>query len=550
MHSGDHYGNVHYHHEGAPESSKNRSALNEKNRKRREDIEQVMNSLPFDQMNLRRENIATAHRDTCRWFFATPEYKKWRDVKWMGENHGFLWIKSKPGAGKSTMMSFIARSAEQQFPDDTVVSFFFNARGHKIERSVEGLFRHLLFQLLVKIPRLQPKFCTNDIARLASQGWHLGSLKNLFHRVILDLKSDRLTCLIDALDESSEDEIRDLVDFLEDLGTDTANRHIDFRVCLSSRHFPYTALERCQHFDLDVQTEHHQDIILYVSSKLKVGRGHTADEIKIAVQDRARGVFLWAVLVVGILNKEQNHGNVHKLQELLEKIPDGLHNLFRDIFARDCGHNEHFLPILQWIAFASRPLRREELYFAVRSTLAADDAIRRWDSSAISTHDMDLFILHASKGLAEIITTGINSTVQFIHESVTDYLQETGFNVLKPELSQNLVGLTHEHLKRCCYRRITQHMVQCSEKLDLEVVARTTGRGLTTPSHFCFLEYSIGNIIYHAEQAYTNGIAQIEFLEKFREPAWTRLRQCVNSEMHQVAEASSTTLVLMRHCAR
>jgi hypothetical protein len=41
---------------------------------------------------------------------------------------------------------------------DTVLSFFFNARGDDLERSVVGMHRTLLFQLLTAIPALLEVF--------------------------------------------------------------------------------------------------------------------------------------------------------------------------------------------------------------------------------------------------------------------------------------------------------------------------------------------------------------------------------------------------------
>lgn len=356
----------------------------------------------------------------------------------------------------------------------------------------------------------------------------------------MDLRSDRLTCMIDALDESSEDEMRDLVEFLADLGTDTTTKHIDFRLCLSSRHVPYVEINSCQHLNLDRQDEHHRDITVYVNGKLKLGVGKIADETRIAVQERVQGVFLWAVLVVRILNKERDHGNVHKLQERLESIPDGLHNLFRDILARNADDEEHCILIMQWIAFARRPLSREELYFAVRGTLSECVVahINPWDRGAIETLDMDLFILHASKGLAEIIDIGGlgQCEVRFIHESVRDYLYETGFNTLAPELSRNLVGLTHDRLKKCCYGWLSDvaHLLNAGSRLDLNPFERMVEipgfphdrlDGSRSIERFPFLEYSVHNVVHHAEQACRSGVAQTAFLEEFREPVWTKIDQ-------------------------
>jgi ABC-type ATPase involved in cell division len=70
--------------------------------------------------------------------------------------HGFLWIRGKLGAGKSIMMKFIyAKRKKKDIPMKAItVSFFFNARGKLLEKSVSGMYRSLLLQLLEGFPDL------------------------------------------------------------------------------------------------------------------------------------------------------------------------------------------------------------------------------------------------------------------------------------------------------------------------------------------------------------------------------------------------------------
>jgi len=114
----------------------------------------VIDALRFDNMDLRRHTIKAAYGNTCQWFFSSKEYTKWRDNPSVTEHHGFLWVRGKPGAGKSTLMRLAVKHADQKFPHDLRMSFFFNAKGTLLERSVEGMFRSLLHQLLDQCPGL------------------------------------------------------------------------------------------------------------------------------------------------------------------------------------------------------------------------------------------------------------------------------------------------------------------------------------------------------------------------------------------------------------
>jgi hypothetical protein len=100
-------------------------------------------------------------------------------------------------------------------------------------------------------------------------------------------------------------------------------------------------------------------------SELRAGRSKKVDGIKDEILKRASGIFLWVVLVVQMLNKEYDRGRIHALQKRLDGIPDGLDELFQDILTRDGQDIEDLVLCLQWMLYAKRPLKSEELYFAI-----------------------------------------------------------------------------------------------------------------------------------------------------------------------------------------
>lgn len=476
---------------------------------------EIMEALKFEQMDVRQDTIAKAHASTCRWIFERLEYQDWRNVDKMKEHRGFLWIKSKPGAGKSTLMKFVLKSAGQQFQGDTVASFFFNARGSTLERSVEGMYRSLLHQLLSAKPRLQR---TLRARGTRNPDWSVHALQDIFEEVVLALTEDEhITCIVDALDECDAADIRAMVEFFEELGNVAVARDIQFRVCFSSRHYPHVELAHCQELILEGQEGHQQDISDYIKSKLRIGTTKLATEIKSEVLQRAQGVFLWVVLVVGILTKETDRGNNHQLRRRLKEIPDGLHELFDDILRRGVSDNDYLVPVLQWILFARRPLSREELYFAVQGAGYGIDGPAPWNRDELDSEAMHRFLLHHSKGLIEL-TKGKNATVQFIHESVRDYLRDTGFKNLAHELCENLAGLTHDYLKQCCQYYVSEHTVKLlylPEDLPKAKYQESKNLRNRATELFPFLDYAVSSLVYHAECACSNSVPQASFLASF-----------------------------------
>jgi hypothetical protein len=491
--------------------------------------QRYLDSLAFPQIDARLQNIKNAHDRTCLWLLDQSEYKDWLDPNKILEHHGFLWIKGKPGAGKSTMMKYALADARKEMPDTTIISFFFNARGEVLEKSILGMYRSLLFQLLTAIPELQNQVVTLAPAKQKHgefYEWHFEELKDILASAIGKLGRHRLTCFIDALDECEEEQLRDMVDFLEDLGRVAVSSQIRLNICLSSRHYPYISIEKGIQLIIEDQQGHHQDIAKYVDSKLKAGSGKQIDEVKAEILSRASGVFLWVFLVVQILNKAYDHGHIHALQRRLKEIPNELDDLFTDILTRDSENKEELVLCLQWILYAQRPLKRAELYFAIRSGIEPNE-LTEWNPNTVTNEVMERFILSCSKGLAEITKTE-DQTVQFIHESVRDFLLlRNGLGKFKSGLGNNIPGLSHERLKQCCQSYIT---IDISSHLPLNIPIQTALprkakylRKLASKK-FPFLEYAVHNMLSHADIAEGYGVSQQVFLERFTSHAESGFR--------------------------
>src|SRR6202000_578694 len=119
-------------------------------------------------------------------------------------------------------------------------------------------------------------------------------------------------------------------------------------------------------------------------SELKIGQSCLAKQIRAELQEKASRVFMWVVLVVEILNKEHDEGRTaRRLQQKLEDIPGDLHKLFRDILTRDCRNKGELLLCIQWLLFARRPLKPEELYYGILSGTESE-YLSKWNPDEIS----------------------------------------------------------------------------------------------------------------------------------------------------------------------
>jgi ankyrin repeat protein len=514
---------------------------------REEQITTMLESLRFEQLNTRQMTIKNAHAKTCKWLLKNSEYLRWLDPTRLSEHHGFLWVKGNPGTGKSTLMKFALTNARRKMQDSVVISFFFNARGEHLEKSTIGTYRSLLLQLLDKLPALQDVFDSLGLSESSINThyqWSVELLKELLEQAIRRLGKTSVVCFIDALDECEERQVRDMISFFEHVGQLVVIAGIQFHVCVSSRHYPNITIQKNVELVLEGQEGHSQDIVNYLNSELKIGNTKLAEQIRVEVQEKASGIFMWVILVVGILNEEHDRGRMHGLRKRLKEIPGDLHELFRDILTRDSRNKDELVLCIQWVLFARQPLSPEQLYFAILSGVEPE-TLSRWNSDETPMNDIERFILSSSKGLAEI-TKSKFPKAQFIHESVKDFLIEgNGLADIWPDLKSNFQGQSHERLKQCCLTymgsAISSNLGFSKNHSNSSKEEAMALRKSTTVA-FPFLEYAALNMLYHADVAEGGGISQSSFIERFPLADWIKINNLL--EIHNVRRHTENASLL------
>ncbi|KAK4899334.1 hypothetical protein LTR49_027657, partial [Elasticomyces elasticus] len=480
--------------------------------------EKQLKSLEFEQMDSRRSTLKSAWSTTCQWLLKHPAYISWIDLEQLHQHHGLLWVQGKPDAGKSTLMKFAyAHDLKNGAQNEILISFFFNARGDELEKSTVGMYRSLLLQILTKASDLQHVLNEHQSSsgiHYQEPVWTIESLQELLTAAVKELKSRRLKCFIDALDECDQEQVQEMILFLEELGQYALEAGASVSICFASRHYPAIDIKQGGKLVVEDESGHGEDLVRYVHKHLGAGGGRDREEVKAQILQKANGVFMWVVLVVGILNKELLNGRMFAVKKRLKEIPSRLSDLFRDILSRDVADTNDLLLCLQWILFAKRPLRREEFYFAMVSGLDPEpENLSEWNSEMITIDRMSRFVLSSSKGLAEL-TKSKMATVQFIHESVKDYLvRDGGMYELWPELKDNVDSSSHDRLKYCCqsYLAINSSCGDFFNKALPMDAAKDLRQNIALK--FPFLDYASQHILYHADEA-ARTISQHEFLQR------------------------------------
>lgn len=476
----------------------------------------LLKSLDFVQV--RKFDIKVAHFKTCHWFLQRPEYQQWLDDYQMATHRGFLWIRGKPGVGKSTLMKFLYSQMREkdQYGSHLTITFFFHARGALLERSILGMYRSLLFQLLSAFPDLQAIFDDPDIAPRLQREWYqsLGILKSMLRLAVQRLAQRCVTCYIDALDECDEQQVVEMVRFFEDLAENATQQSIRLRVCFSSRHYPYIDLAAGLRLALEDLEGHTSDLSEYVLATLRIKDRALLNELRAQLLEKSSGVFLWIILVVEILNKENCRGRL-ALRKRLSEIPNGLMELFRDLIKRDTQNMQEFRLCVMWILSAARPLSPKEYYHAIWSGLAMEDLVDQEQPSVHAEDSEDCIakcVISSSKGLVEIALGGY-AVVQFIHESVRDFLiKNGGLYELWSDLGMDWESSSHELLKQCC----SFYLAHTND--DARGVTHTRQRLL---NDLPLLRYAEQNLLYHADHA-AGAFPQEGFFASLDLDAWIR----------------------------
>lgn len=508
-------------------SSRGEGGIGEEERR-----QELLASLRFDEIDSRHGSIKPAERTTCSWILEHATYRVWIDREIRPHHLGILWISGRAGAGKSTLMKFaLSHATKNKREDEIILSFFFNARGEEMERTTFGMYRSILWQLLNEVPDLQLLLNGSDVSRASPRlpsSWTLESLQGLLSKAVKRLGQRRLCLFIDALDECDEEQVREMIKFFEELETDVdADGQVD--ICFASRPYPLIDIECGQRLELEQQAGHADDLKKFINRRLQIGKGKLVHEVQQRLQDKANGVFMWVVLVVDALNQEFRRGRIFAVRQRLQEIPSGLSDLFRDLLRRDTVNMDDLLLCLQWILFSKRPLRREEFYFAMvagwhvqheRNSVWVDEP---WNRDEATIEVMDKFVLSSSKGLAEVTRAGKNATVQFIHESVNDFLlKDGGLYDLWPELAGNFVCSSHEKLKNCCLPYLDVGLSNyVTTHRDLPKASSSDGKKLRARifCDFPFHQYAIEGVLHHANEA-ASGKSQEAFVGQFPIPQW------------------------------
>lgn len=326
--------------------------------KRRSYHQKVTSSLYFEKIDDRRNMIHEKDAVTLGWVFDPPAdvQLQWSDISaWLRGSNGLYWISGKAGSGKSTLMNWLLQeSRTKKFLKSwsghrnlVIASHFFWNPGTNLQKSLSGLLRSLLYDLLRQWPNAIPQISSirwryHDLGLTHFPAWSDRELLIALKTLSEVLTSTTNICLfIDGLDEFSgkDDQKLEVVDFLKSL-----SNYPHVKICVSSRRLEVFKDTFASFPSLRLEDLTRKDIENFINAKLQANNKFDAlqqsDPILCSVLvseiiEKARGVWLWVMLVVrSLLEGLRNHDTASDMLLRLKDIPEELEDYFLHMFSK------------------------------------------------------------------------------------------------------------------------------------------------------------------------------------------------------------------------
>lgn len=224
------------------------------------------------------------------------------------------------------------------------MDFYFWNIGSDYEKSLQGLYTSLLYQIFSQCPEFISKVWPAQWATANSAPWLVSKVVEVsekdiiqaFSRVIDShdvLENHCFAFFIDGLDEfqsTVQDDHRDLVKLLCRWAASPSG---NIKICVSSREYPVFM----DGFSPNLRIRFHEltrcDMDIYIRDKL--AHANTEDSFEglvSSIMSKADGVFLWVALVVKSLREGLEDGlSCSDLAQEVDILPDQLESLYKHI---------------------------------------------------------------------------------------------------------------------------------------------------------------------------------------------------------------------------
>lgn len=362
----------------------------------------------------------------------------------MASTSGLLWIKGKPGTGKSTLMVFLHEQLSYSRSESHVIhlNFFFYARGKYLQHTQLGMLRSLLYQIFNRdesIRKTVREFYKQNVGLDVGPGheWELSQsqLEEAFQKAVLASASvNQVVIFVDALDEAGATSALGLATYFHELNASAEKENLKLKICISCRHYPVPSSRPA--VEITVENHNHGDITNYLQDHLSTSPAIRGQQLADKLIEQAGNMFQWACVILPFVQQKLAEGDSPEVVfNWLKEVPtpredmNDTYQYILDHVITDWNWAQSFL-LFQWVYLAERPLTLLEIRYALTvSNARATHAKKGYNGLeyALEAENFGSKIKALSGGLAELVSVEDNrQIIQVIHQSVNDFLCEKG----------------------------------------------------------------------------------------------------------------------------
>lgn len=344
---------------------------------------ELLNSLQSKDMDARLSDIALPYENTFEWIWTAKEVDF---VSWLQSAGALYWISGKPGSGKSTIMKYLYRNrqTQQNLRSSSscgkliLLSFFFHNRGSRNQKSLEGLLRSLLYQILSTDEKLLDIVIDAPLHDPKEQrsSWLRRELEETFTLIMAQAVTEVSICLfLDALDEYDGDP-ESVASFLRSVVAVPSNSKTRVKVCFSSRLYNVFIDEFGNVPGFKIHEHTKEDIEQVIAGRMSMSQSikdilalgdvkarWQFEDVKRELVHRAEGVFLWLRFALdNILRTHREGGTMADILQLVSSLPDELDQFYELILENVPQHHrwESYV-MLETVLRYDGELKAEEL---------------------------------------------------------------------------------------------------------------------------------------------------------------------------------------------
>ncbi|KAI8631011.1 hypothetical protein F5Y19DRAFT_483660 [Xylariaceae sp. FL1651] len=415
------------------------------------------------------------HEGTCRWVFEHPRFQTWFDEE---DPRLIIWLKGKPGSGKTTIASFIAEESPMPPGSLLICCLCSELLRRGSQNVVSTLLRLLCSQILRRNPDLL-SFAFENYVKFNKPA-SINRIRELLTQTLESLGTTFI--VLDGLDEYDSSDQTAIIDEISRLLKSMSKvRPVEgaptprLKVMLCSRETKELLgqvrkkLNNILTVSLSHETEKvSKDIARYTKASLQeLWDRFSEDELEkvgLDISKKADGMFLWVKLVMAMVNDQWSLAN---LRTTVDRLPKGLDGVYETILQRlrsypDELQRTNAQRILGYLVCALRPLRGEELR----------DGLVLFDEDSVLSKDTKL-----GKGVLDICKPLIEERrggqIAMVHFTARSYLLSKSSG---PYLNE--VHIQYD-LTRVCVRYLQTSTIFLSE-VENESAAIQIIQGLHT----------------------------------------------------------------------